>query len=48
MEDFIGRGDRRLGRVIRRAWELGAKNESWWENEEAAFQVRRPLGYRER
>lgn len=30
MEDFIGRGDRRIGRVIRRAWELGATNDSWW------------------
>lgn len=30
MEDFIGRGDRRIGAVIRRAWELGATNDSWW------------------
>jgi len=29
MEDFIGRGDRRIGAVIRRAWELGATNDSW-------------------
>ena len=30
MEDFIGRGDRRIGSVIRRAWELGATNDAWW------------------
>ncbi|CAI7871668.1 unnamed protein product [Closterium sp. NIES-53] len=32
MEDFIGRGDRSIGRVIRRAWELGASNDAWWVN----------------
>lgn len=37
MEDFIGRGDRRLASVVRRAWELGAGMDSWWENAEAAF-----------
>ncbi|KAK9820493.1 hypothetical protein WJX72_010859 [[Myrmecia] bisecta] len=37
MEDFIGRGDRRLSAVIRRAWELGATNDSWWESEASAF-----------
>eukprot|EP00892_Ulva_mutabilis_P006862 jgi/Ulvmu1/4548/UM002_0274.1 len=30
MEDFIARGDRSLGRVLRRAWELGATNDMWW------------------
>ena len=29
MEDFIGRGDRSLGRVILRAWQLGATNDAW-------------------
>jgi hypothetical protein len=29
MEDFIGRGDRRIGAVIKRAWELGATNDAW-------------------
>ncbi|WP_404789297.1 TIGR03960 family B12-binding radical SAM protein [Altericista sp. CCNU0014] len=32
MEDFVGRGDRRLAPVIRRAWELGAGMDAWWEN----------------
>lgn len=37
MEDFIGRGDRRLVPVIRRAWELGAGMDAWWENAGKAF-----------
>lgn len=37
MEDFVGRGDRRLGKVIRRAWELGAGMDSWFDNVERAF-----------
>lgn len=37
MEDFIGRGDRRLGAVVRRAWELGATNDAWWASQDAAF-----------
>lgn len=37
MEDFIGRGDRRLGAVVRRAWELGAGMDSWFESVEKAF-----------
>jgi len=37
MEDFLGRGDRRLAPVIRRAWELGAGMDAWWENIERAF-----------
>lgn len=37
MEDFVGRGDRRLGSVVRRAWELGAGMDSWWESVEKAF-----------
>lgn len=39
MEDFIGRGDRKIGKVIRRAWELGALNVTWWENSEKAFKA---------
>jgi radical SAM family uncharacterized protein len=31
LEALLGRGDRRLGRVIQRAWELGAKFDSWHE-----------------
>ncbi|NJL01997.1 MAG: TIGR03960 family B12-binding radical SAM protein [Spirulinaceae cyanobacterium SM2_1_0] len=37
MEDFLGRGDRRLSPVIRRAWELGAGMDAWWESLEKAF-----------
>ena len=37
MEDFIGRGDRTLGKVLRRAWELGAGMDSWYDNVDAAF-----------
>ncbi|MDX2213629.1 MAG: TIGR03960 family B12-binding radical SAM protein [Oculatellaceae cyanobacterium bins.114] len=37
MEDFVGRGDRRLASVVRRAWELGAGMDAWWENLDCAF-----------
>ncbi len=37
MEDFVGRGDRRLAPVIKRAWELGAGMDSWWENLDQAY-----------
>ncbi|HLP92092.1 MAG TPA: TIGR03960 family B12-binding radical SAM protein [Nostocaceae cyanobacterium] len=37
MEDFIGRGDRTLGKVLRRAWELGAGMDSWYESVDKAF-----------
>ncbi|MDY6802188.1 MAG: TIGR03960 family B12-binding radical SAM protein [Cyanobacteriota bacterium] len=37
MEDFLGRGDRRLGTVIRKAWELGAGMDAWWESLDRAF-----------
>ncbi|MFN6515718.1 MAG: TIGR03936 family radical SAM-associated protein [Nostoc sp. CreGUA01] len=37
MEDFIGRGDRSLGKVLRRAWELGAGMDSWYDNLDRAF-----------
>ncbi|MDG2990253.1 TIGR03960 family B12-binding radical SAM protein [Candidatus Synechococcus calcipolaris G9] len=37
MEDFVGRGDRRLGKVIQRAWELGAREDSWWESLDRAY-----------
>ncbi|MEG4866579.1 TIGR03960 family B12-binding radical SAM protein, partial [Microcoleus sp. CZ3-B2] len=39
MEDFVGRGDRRLGPVIRRAWELGAGMDAWWESLDQAYQA---------
>jgi radical SAM-linked protein len=37
MEDFIGRGDRSLGKVLRRAWELGAGMDSWYDSIERAY-----------
>lgn len=37
MEDFVGRGDRRLAPVVQRAWELGAGMDSWWESLDRAF-----------
>lgn len=37
MEDFVGRGDRRLSSVVRRAWSLGAGMDSWWESLDNAF-----------
>jgi radical SAM family uncharacterized protein/radical SAM-linked protein len=37
MEDFVGRGDRRLAPVIKRAWELGAGMDAWWESTEQAY-----------
>lgn len=37
MEDFVGRGDRRLAPVVRRAWELGAGMDAWWESLDKAF-----------
>jgi len=39
MEDFVGRGDRRLAKVVRRAWELGAGMDSWWDSLERAFRA---------
>lgn len=37
MEDFIGRGDRRLGPVMIRAHELGAGMDAWWEGMKQAY-----------
>jgi radical SAM family uncharacterized protein/radical SAM-linked protein len=37
MEDFIGRGNRSLGKVLRRAWELGAGMDSWYDNLDQTF-----------
>ncbi|HEY9894730.1 MAG TPA: TIGR03936 family radical SAM-associated protein, partial [Candidatus Sericytochromatia bacterium] len=37
MEDFVGRGDRRLSSVIQRAWELGAGMDAWWESLDRAY-----------
>ncbi|PSB40105.1 TIGR03960 family radical SAM protein [filamentous cyanobacterium Phorm 46] len=39
MEDFVGRGDRRLGPVVRRAWELGAGMDAWWESLDTAYKA---------
>lgn len=37
MEDFLGRGDRSLGVVIRQAWALGAGVDAWWESLDKAY-----------
>ncbi|NEQ70896.1 MAG: DUF2344 domain-containing protein, partial [Symploca sp. SIO2D2] len=37
MEDFVGRGDRNLAPVVRRAWELGAGMDAWMESLNKAF-----------
>lgn len=37
MEDFVGRGDRRLAPVIKHAWQLGAGMDAWWESLDRAF-----------
>lgn len=37
MEDFIGRGDRKLSAVVQRAWELGAGMDAWWESLDQAY-----------
>ena len=39
IEDFVGRGDRRLAPVVLRAWELGAGMDSWWESIDKAHQA---------
>jgi len=39
MEDFVGRGDRRLAAVVRRAWELGAGMDAWWESLDTAYKA---------
>jgi radical SAM family uncharacterized protein/radical SAM-linked protein len=39
MEDFIGRGDRSLAKVVLRAWQLGAGMDAWWDNTETAYQA---------
>ena len=37
LEAWLSRGDRRLGQVIQRAWQLGAKFDAWGENENMPF-----------
>lgn len=37
MEDFLGRGARSLGKVLQRAWELGAGMDSWYDGLDKAF-----------
>ena len=36
LEAFLGRGDRRLGAVIQRAWQLGTKFDAWQEHHDHA------------
>ncbi len=37
LEAWLSRGDRRLGQVIQRAWQLGAKFDAWGENDNMPF-----------
>lgn len=37
MEDFVGRGDRRLAAVIERAWQLGAGMDAWFDSLDRAY-----------
>ncbi len=37
IEDFLGRGDRSLGKVIYQAWRGGAGMDAWFESAERAF-----------
>jgi radical SAM family uncharacterized protein len=37
LEAWLSRGDRRLGQVILRAWQLGAKFDAWGENDNMPF-----------
>jgi len=39
MEDFVGRGDRRLAQVIVGAWRNGAGMDGWWESVERAYEA---------
>ncbi len=39
MEDFIGRGDRRLSSVIEAAWKDGAGMDAWFESLDRAYQA---------
>ncbi len=39
MEDFVGRGDRRLAQVIVEAWRNGAGMDAWWESVERAYEA---------
>ncbi len=39
MEDFIGRGDRRLSKVIESAWKQGAGMDAWFECLDRAFEA---------
>lgn len=39
MEDFVGRGDRRLAQVIVGAWRNGAGMDAWWESVERAYEA---------
>jgi radical SAM family uncharacterized protein/radical SAM-linked protein len=38
IEDFLGRGDRRLAPIIQRVWELTSGQDFWWENPDRAFE----------
>mmetsp|Transcript_35060 Transcript_35060/g.139227 ORF Transcript_35060/g.139227 Transcript_35060/m.139227 type:complete len:873 (+) Transcript_35060:717-3335(+) len=37
MEDFVGRADRRMSAVIKKAWENGASMDDWWMDLDGAY-----------
>ncbi len=39
IEDFLGRGNRRLAPVIEEAWKAGAGMDAWFESQERAYQA---------
>ena len=39
IEDFLGRGDRRLSRVIESAWKAGAGMDAWFESQDRAYEA---------
>ncbi len=39
IEDFLGRGDRRLAAVIESAWKSGAGMDAWFESQERAYKA---------
>ena len=39
MEDFLGRGDRRLSKVIEAAWQAGAGMDAWFESLDRTYEA---------
>jgi hypothetical protein len=43
MEDVVLRSDRHLSPVVRRAWELGVRMNSCWENPDKAHSTKQAI-----